>query len=147
MISQNYSPQLALEHIWGYLGELKIKRERAAQNMIRTFHTGIFGEIKIMIHAHENGVMVSVNPVVERPVDGWGPSVHRLVETLNRQAHMVKVGQDRDGDVFVKVELPPQEIVFAEFLSIFLSLCRISEDLLVPVWQAHVYDSFEKKAA
>lgn len=147
MSDYRYTPQQAVGQIWEYLGELDVRREFAAENMIRSFHNGIFGEVKIMIHAHQNGVMISINPLIEKPSAGWGDSVKRLITTLNSQAHLIKVGQDREGDVYVKVDLAPQRLSFAEFLSVYLSLCRISEDLLVPVWQANVYDNFEKKAA
>lgn len=147
MSDAKITPRRALEQIWDYLSELKIRKEYATQSMMRAYHPGIFGEIKVMIQAHESGVMISVNPVVERPFDGWGDAVQKLIVALNKQAHLVQVGQDQDGDVYVKVELPLQDIIFGEFLSVFLSICRIAEDLLVPVWQAHVYDNFNKKAA
>jgi len=140
MSDGSYTPKKALEQIWGYLEELHSKKEYAAENMIRAFYQGIYGPIKLMIYAHEKGVMVSVNPVVERPEDGWGKSVRELIRTLDSQGHMVRIGQDEDGDIYVKVDLPSNEVIFGEFVNVFLSLCRISEDLLVPIWQAHAYD-------
>ena len=64
---------------------------------------------------------------------------------------MINVGFDREGDLYVKVDLPSMEIEFEQFVYVLFNLCQVSEQLLVPVLQARAYDRFEpelpKKAA
>ena len=68
----------------------------------------------------------------------------RLVKALEEEAHLIHVGLDQDGDVFVKVELPGQDFEFEQFVYVLFNLCQVSEQLMVPVLQAHAFDKYEE---
>lgn len=135
--------EAGIKRIWEYLGELGWPHDLAAQNVIRTHYDGHFGKVKVMIHIQEVALRMAINPVLSRPEAGWGDSVNKLVKALNEESHMIRVGIDREGDVYVKVDLPSQQLEFDQFVYVLFNLCQVAEQLLVPVLQANVYDGQE----
>ena len=88
---------------------------------------------------------MNINPVLQKQ-DGeaWGDSVLKLIETLNNEINVIQAGMDSEGDIFVKVELPLTDLGFEQFAYVILNLCQVSEQLLVPVLQAHAYDHYSE---
>lgn len=138
--------------IWEFLGDLGWPHDLVADNIIRAQYDGHFDPIKVIIQLRSDRMRMAINPVIPRPDMGWGDSVKRLVEALNAESQMINVGFDREGDLYVKVDLPSSEIEFEQFVYVLFNLCQVSEQLLVPVLQARAYDGIEpenlpKKAA
>lgn len=145
------SESAQVRKIWEYLGDLGWPHDLVADNIIRAQYDGHFDPIKVIIQLRTDRMRMAINPVMPRPDTGWGDSVKRLVEALNTESQMVNVGFDREGDLYVKVDLPSMEIEFEQFVYVLFNLCQVSEQLLVPVLQARAYDQFDpelpKKAA
>ena len=137
MASENYTRK-----IWEFLGELGWPHDLVADNIIRTKYDGHFDAVKVMIQIRSDRLRLAINPVIIRPAEGWGNSVKRLVESLNSGPQMIDVGFDKEGDMYVKVDPPTKEIEFEQFVYVLFNLCRVSEQLLVPVLQARAYDDF-----
>lgn len=131
--------------IWEYLGELGWPHDLVADNIIRAQYDGHFDPVKVMIQLRPDRMRMAINPVLPRPEVGWGGSVQRLVTALNAESQMINVGFDREGDLFVKVDLPSAEIEFEQFVYVLFNLCQVSEQLLVPVLQARAYDDVESE--
>lgn len=129
--------------IWEYLGELGWPHDLVSDKIIRAQYSGHFDRVKVMIQIRTDGLRMAINPVLPRPNEGWGMSVSRLVDTLNAQSQMINVGFDKEGDLFVKVDLPSVDIEFEQFVYVLFNLCQVSEQLLVPVLQARAYDRYE----
>jgi hypothetical protein len=134
-----------IKRVWGYLGEMGWPHDLVTDSVIRTQYEGHFGQVKVMLHVHELGLRMAINPVLSRPSDGqdWGKSVANLVVALNEESQMIQVGLDREGDVYVKVDLPLVQLEYEQFVYVIFSLCQVSEQLMVPVLQAHAYDTHE----
>lgn len=129
-----------VKRIWGFLGDLGWPHDLVADNVIRAQYDGHFDPVKVMIQMRTDRLRLAINPVLPKPGEGWGGSVHRLVDSLNAESHMINVGFDREGDLFVKVDLPSADIEFEQFVYVLFNLCQVSEQLLVPVLQAKAYD-------
>jgi hypothetical protein len=143
---------IQVRKIWEFLGDLGWPHDLVADNIIRAQYEGHFDPVKVIIQMRSDRMRMAINPVLPRPEIGWGGSVRRLVESLNAESQMINVGFDREGDLFVKVDLPSMEIEFEQFVYVLFNLCQVSEQLLVPVLQARAYDQYEpeldpKKAA
>ncbi len=124
-----------LEHLgWSY--------QLMTDSVLRTQYKGIFGNTKILLHVHEGGMRMAINPVLDKPLDpgGWNHSVARLLVALNRESPNIRIGLDKEGDLYVKVDLAPQSLNFAQFSYILMNLCKVSEQLTVPVLQAQAYE-------
>jgi hypothetical protein len=132
-----------VKRIWGFLGDLGWPHDLVADNIIRAQYDGHFDPVKVMIQMRSDRMRLAINPVIPKPALGWGGSVKRLVEALNAESQMINVGFDREGDLFVKVDLPTLEIEFEQFVYVLFNLCQVSEQLLVPVLQAKAYDDHE----
>lgn len=133
-----------IRKIWEFLGELGWPHDLVSDNIIRAQYSGHFESVKVMIQIKNEGMRMAINPVMPRPDSGWGGSVLRLVDALNVQSQMINVGFDREGDLFVKVDLPSADVEFEQFVYVLFNLCQVSEQLLVPVLQARAYDKFEE---
>lgn len=131
--------------IIGFLTDLAWEKEALADDVVRTKYVGFFGEVKILIHTHENGVMLAINPVIPKPQEGWGQSVARLLQTLSTEVHLIKVGIDKEGDVYLRVDLPKEELNFEQFSFVLFNLCQVCEQLQVPILQANVYDNLARE--
>ena len=129
--------------IWGYLGELGWPHELVSEAVVSAAYQGQFGSVKVMLQTAQNGVRMAINPVLQRPLGGWGKSVARLVKILNEEAHLIRVGLDNDGDVYVKVDLPAEGLDFEQFSYVLFNLCQVAEQLMVPVLQAQAYDRLD----
>lgn len=136
-----------IRKIWEFLGELGWPHDLVAENIIRTQYDGHFDAVKVMIQIRTDRLRMAINPVITRPGEGWGSSVKRLVNSLNSESQMIDVGFDREGDMYVKVDLPSEEIEFEQFVYVLFNLCQVSEQLLVPVLQARAYDQHEAEQA
>ncbi len=135
------------QRILAFLAQLGWPQDVVAENVIRTKYDGYFGEVKVMVHNHDKGVMMAINPVIARPVEGWGVSVIRLVQTLSQEIYLIKVGIDKEGDIYLRVDLPVEELDYEQFSFVLFNLCQVSEQLQVPILQANVYDSLMKEEA
>lgn len=133
--------------IWEFLGELGWPHDVVAQNIIKTQYDGHFGPVKVMIQVRTEGLRMAINPVLAAPEEGWQDSVKRLLRTLDAESQMINVGFDKEGDIFVKVDLPSADIEFEQFVYVLFNLCQVSEQLLVPVLQARAYDRHEAALA
>lgn len=140
---QNMTQTAYIRKLWEFLGELGWSHDLVADNIIRTQYDGHFGAVKVMIQVRTDRLRMAINPVLSKPDEGWGNSVKRLVDSLNIESQMISVGFDREGDIFVKVDLPSEEIEFEQFAYVLFNLCQVSEQLLVPVLQARSYDQHE----
>ncbi|MEI6790200.1 MAG: YbjN domain-containing protein [Myxococcaceae bacterium] len=124
-----------LEHLgWSY--------KALTDSVLKADYKGVFGISKVFFYVHDGGLRIAINPVLEKPLEAgsWGASVHKLVTALNHESPSVRMGLDRAGDLFVKVELPKQDLSFEQFTYALLNLCQVSEQLTVPVLQAQAYD-------
>ena len=112
-------------------------------SVMKAYHQGAFGVTKVLFHAHDAGLRIAINPVLEKPVDsmGWSRSVHKLVLALNQESPSIRIGLDREGDLYVKVDLPKQDLSFEQFTYVLMNLCQVSDQLIVPVLQAQAYDT------
>ncbi|MBL4818967.1 MAG: hypothetical protein JKY15_07060 [Deltaproteobacteria bacterium] len=97
---------------------------------------------KVLIHLHTAGLRLAINPVLERPLEsgGWNRSAAHLIKSLNRESPSIRIGFDRQGDLYVKVDLVNQALSVEQFTYVLLNLCRVSDQLMVPVLQAQAYE-------
>ncbi|MBN4077417.1 hypothetical protein JYT19_00740 [Sulfobacillus acidophilus] len=126
-----------------FLGELGWKYELLAEGTIKTSYSGNFGDINILVQVKKSGLNMAINPVLNQPVDGWNNSVSNLIKTLNSEANFIRIGLDKQGDVFVKVDLPAYNFQFDQFAYVMLNLCQVSEQLTVPVLQVQAFEEYE----
>lgn len=107
------------------------------------YYQGAFGVAKVLFHVHNAGLRIAINPVLERPIEssGWSRSVSALVLALNQESPSIRIGLDREGDLYVKVDLPKQDLTFEQFTYVLMNLCQVSDQLTVPVLQAQAYDT------
>ena len=132
----------AVQKIETYLGELGWPHAQLANNVVGTHFDGHFGPVKVMLQLRNPGIRMAISPVLSRPEgNNWGQSVVKLVKALDAESQIIHVGLDQGGDVYVKVDLPTDNIVFEQFAYVLLQLCQVSEHLTVPVLQAQVYDT------
>ena len=109
--------------------------------VLKAHYQGAFGITKVLFHVHDAGLRIAINPVLERPdKEGWSRSVNKLVLALNQQSPSIRIGLDREGDLYVKLDLATQELNFEQFTYVLLNICQVSEQLTVPVLQAQAYD-------
>ncbi len=137
---------LGAQRVDRFLNELGWQHDKVAEGVVRARYTGHFGEVKVILQIGEGGLHMAINPILAKPQAGWSRSVFRLVEMLNRETHLIQVGLDRDGDIFVKVDVPKGDIEFEQFVYVIFNLCQVSEQLTVPVLQAQAYDTFAARA-
>ena len=125
-----------------YLGQLGWQHQAMTDAVMRAHYQGAFGVTKVLFHVHDSGLRMAINPILERPVEsgGWSRSVNKLVLALNQESPSIRIGLDREGDLYVKVDLPKQELSFEQFTYVLMNLCQVSEQLTVPVLQAQAYD-------
>lgn len=125
-----------------FLESMGWQHQLMAESVMKGQYQGVFGVTKVLFHVHQAGLRMAINPVLEKPVDsgGWGPSVTRLIAALNRESPSIQIGLDREGDLYVKLDLPKQELDFQQFTYVLLNLCQVSEQLTVPVLQAQAYE-------
>jgi len=128
-----------------FLEQLGWEHETVSEETVRTNYHGQFGIEKVMINIYEEGLMIAINPVLKQPAGGWGPSVSQLIRILTNEIHLIRVGIDDDGDVFVKVDLPSDNLTFEEFVYVLINLCQVAEQLYVPILQANAYDTHERQ--
>ena len=127
--------------ISGFLKHLGLSHQSMTDAVIKAHYQGAFGLTKVLFHVHDEGLRIAINPVLERPTElGWSQSVNKLVLALNHQSPNIRIGLDRDGDLYVKVDLPKQDLSFEQFTYILLNICQVSDQLTVPVLQAQAYD-------
>lgn len=132
---------MRLEQISTFLEQLGWARQSVTDTVVKGHHQGVFGTTKVLFHVHDEGLRIAINPVLERPAEmGWSRSVNQLVTALNRESPNINIGLDREGDLYVTINLPKQEISFEQFTYVLLNLCQVSEQLTVPVLQAQAYD-------
>ncbi len=131
-----------------FLEHLGWSHQAMTDAVMRAHYQGVFGTTKVLLHVHNSGLRIAINPVLERPAEsgGWGQSVNKLVLALNRESQSVRIGLDQDGDLYVKVDLPAQNLSFEQFVYVLLNICQVSEQLTVPVLQAHAYDTIGVRA-
>lgn len=134
------------QRIIGFLTDLAWTKEILADDVVRTKYDGFFGEVKILIHTHASGIMMAINPVIPKPERGWGQSVMRLLQTLSGEVHLIKVGVDKEGDIYLRVDLPQEELTFEQFSFVLFNICQVCEQLQVPILQANVYDNMANSA-
>ena len=134
---------LALSNLKKYLGELGWPSKEVAANLLRIDYEGRFGLVQVMAHIQMGKLTLAVDPVLPKPKGGWQRSVHGVVGALNAGANVIEVGLDRSGDVFVKASLPSEPLPFEQFVYVLLNLCRIAEQLTVPILQAQAYHTFD----
>jgi len=130
-----------INHIWDYLNEIGWSHDLVADNVIRAEYEGHFGVTKVMLHLHGEGLRIAINPIVAKPVAGWGRSVSGLVRTLGQERQVVNVGFDSEGDIYVKAEMAGDRLTFEQFVYVLFNLCQVSEQLMVPVLQAQAFDN------
>lgn len=123
-----------LEHLgWG--------SQQLTDAVIGSRYRGAFGDTRVLFHAHDTGLCIAIGPVLERPVQaGWGRSVNKLVLALDHESPSIRIRLNREGDLYVKVDLPRQELSFEQFTYALLNICQVSEQLTVPILQAQAYD-------
>ena len=124
-----------------FLGQLGWPHQAMTEAVIAAEYKGAFGITKVLLHVHDAGLRIAINPVLEKPEQvGWSRSVNKLVASLDRESHGIRMGFDKAGDLYVKVDLPEQKLNFEQFVYVLLNVCQISEQLTVPVLQAQAYD-------
>lgn len=133
-----------LSQIQDFLEQLGWNHDAVASNIVRTHYHGQFGVEKVMVHIYDDGIMIAINPVLQQPSGGWSNSVGQLIQILTNEIHLIRVGIDDDGDVFVKVDLPSENLTFEEFVYVLINLCQVAEQLFVPILQAQSYDTHER---
>lgn len=132
---------MQMSRISEFLGQLGWPYQAMTDSVITAEYKGAFGATKVLLHVHEGGLRIAINPVLEKPEQlEWSKSVNKLVTSLDRESHGIRMGFDSAGDLFVKVDLPEQELNFEQFVYVLLNVCQISEQLTVPVLQAQAYD-------
>lgn len=137
--------QSVMEQVGEFLDQLGWSFESVSDSMLSTHYHGQFGIEKVMVHHLDDSLAVAINPVLQQPPGGWGPSVSQLIQILTNEIHLIRVGIDEDGDTFVKVELPTENLTFEEFVYVLINLCQVAEQLFVPILQANAYDTHERK--
>lgn len=137
--------QPIMQQVGEFLDQLGWSYDGVSDTMLRTHYHGQFGVEKVMVHHLDDALVVAINPVLQQPAGGWGPSVAQLIQILTNEIHLIRVGIDDDGDTFVKVELPTENLTFEEFVYVLINLCQVAEQLFVPILQAHAYDTHERK--
>jgi hypothetical protein len=125
-----------------FLGHLGWSYQIMTDSVLRAQYQGVFGPTKVLLHVHDGGLRMAINPVLDKPLDpgGWNRSVARLLIALNKESPNIRIGLDKEGDLYVKVDLAPQNLNFAQFSYILMNLCKVSEQLTVPVLQAQAYE-------
>ncbi|MEI6806491.1 MAG: hypothetical protein WCK49_08315 [Myxococcaceae bacterium] len=132
---------MEMNRISEFLGQLGWPQQAMTDAVLTAEYKGAFGITKVLFHAHEAGLRIAINPVLEKSEQsGWSRSVNKLIASLDRESHGVRIGFDKAGDIYVKVDLPEQELNFEQFVYVLLNVCQISEQLTVPVLQAQAYD-------
>ena len=134
-----------IKQVGEFLEQLGWEHEEVSNNVVRTNYHGQFGVEKVMVNIYDEGLMIAINPVLQQPEGGWGPSVAQLIKILTNEIHLIRVGIDDDGDTFVKVDLPSDNLTFEEFVYVLINLCQVAEQLYVPILQANAYDTHERK--
>ncbi len=108
-----------------------------------TFRTGFRGKNAAFValaRVTEHWVVVTINPLVKAPVDGWGPTALFALAAANQHANLVKLGLDDDGDAFITVELPSEGFGYTHFQSAIGALSHFADQLVVPLLQAVAID-------
>ena len=127
-----------LEHLgWSY--------KPLTDTVLKADYKGVFGVSKVFFYVHDGDLRMAINPVLEKPAErgSWSDSVGKLVAALNHESPSIRMGLDKSGDLFVKVDLPKQDLSFEQFTYALLNLCQVSEQLTVPVLQAQAYDNLD----
>lgn len=132
-----------IDRIGEFLGQLGWEPKIVTDSVMNACYRGAFGVTKVLFHVHDAGLRIAINPVLEKPMEsiGWSRSVGRLVSALNQESPSIRIGLDQEGDLFVKVDLPKQELNFEQFTYVLMNLCQVSDQLTVPVLQAQAYDT------
>lgn len=139
---------MKVEQVSEFLENLGWSYQTVADSVITAQYKGIFGSTKVLLHVHDAGLRIAINPVLERPknASGWGHSVSKLVLALNKGSPSIRIGLDREGDLYVKVDLPKQDLSFEQFVYVLLNICQVSDQLMVPILQAQAYDTISATA-
>ena len=132
---------MTLAQVARFLENLGWPYQIMADSVIKGQYKGLLGVTKVLFHVHESGLRIAINPIMEKPLEtgAWSVSVNRLIVSLDKESPSIRIGLDREGDLYVKVDLPKQELTFEQFSYVLLNLCRVSEQLVVPVLQAQAY--------
>jgi hypothetical protein len=126
-----------------YLGQLGWQHQTMTDAILKAKYQGTFGVTHVLFHVTDMGLRMAINPVLEKPSEsaGWSRSVNKLVLALNQESPSIRIGLDKEGDLFVKVDLLKQELNFEQFTYVLMNLCQVSDQLTVPVLQAQAYDT------
>lgn len=134
---------MTLSQLAQFLENLGWSYQIMTDSVLSCQYQGTFGSTKVLLHLHHAGLRIAINPVLQKPVEtgSWGMSVNKLIAALNHESPNIRIGLDREGDLYVKLDLPTQNINFDQFTYVLLNVCQVSEQLMVPVLQAQAYDS------
>ncbi|MES2503460.1 MAG: YbjN domain-containing protein [Myxococcota bacterium] len=125
-----------------FLDNLGWPHQAMTDSVAKSLYSGSFGPTKVLFHVNPAGLRIAINPVLEKPSEtgAWGKSVAQLVKKLNQESANIRIGLDSEGDIYVKLDLPKQQLSFDQFVYVLVNFCQVSDQLTVPVLQAQAYD-------
>ena|ERR1700688_2821016 len=130
----------AYDEILEFLRQLGWPHQAISKQVMKTFFHGDYGLCEVVIYVGHEDVSLVIDPVVIRRDEFWGEAVYRLVAAMRDQIQHIGIGIDEDGDLFVKVNLPIEQINLERFHCVLIALCQVAENMLLPVLQASAFD-------
>jgi hypothetical protein len=117
-----------LDKIAEFFAEYGWEYERLNGNTILSGFAGETSTFTLFVHVCDDWVIMSISPLVERPVDSCRANILGYLARLNFHATLVKFSMDDQDNVSLTVELPVRGLTFESFASILETLCFYADD-------------------